>query len=163
MKAISCVSLSLLLLFSCSPQRRLNRLIGNHPELSIAQVRDTLLTVIETDTVYIPERTIDTFFSFSTDTFTVTDSGVAVTVIKEVDRWRIKTVVQRDTVVYTDTVKIAYKDTVNVFEVQPIKTSEIWLYRKQGALWLFILIIIVYLAQLAIRLYLKGQLPFLKL
>lgn len=163
MKQISCIVISLFLLASCSPQRRLNRLIGNHPELARIQVKDTVLTVIETDTVYIPERTIDTFFSFSTDTFIVTDSGVTITVIKEVDRWRLKTVVNRDTLYYTDTVKIAYKDTVNVFEVQPISTADIWKYRKQGALWLLILIIIIYLAQLAIRLYLKGQLPFIKL
>lgn len=163
MKPISCIAIVLFLLASCSPQRRLNRLIGNHPELARAQVRDTVLTVIELDTVYIPERSIDTFFSFATDTFTVTDSGVTVTVIKEVDRWRLKTVVQRDTFVYTDTVKIAYKDTVNVFEVQPISTTQVWKYRKQGALWLIILLIVIYLAQLAVRLYLKGQLPFLKL
>lgn len=163
MKAISCIAIVLLLLASCSPQRRLNRLIGNHPELARVQVRDTVLTVIDSDTIYIPERSIDTFFAFHTDTFTVTDSGVTVTVIKEIDRWRLKTVVQRDTILYTDTVKIAYKDTANVFEVQPISTAEVWKYRKQGALWLIILLIIIYLAQLAIRLYLKGQLPFLKL
>lgn len=163
MKPISCIVISLLLLASCSPQRRLNRLIGNHPELAKVHVKDTVLTAIETDTIYIPERSIDTFFTFQTDTFTVTDSGVTVTVIKEVDKWRLKTVVQRDTILYTDTVKIAYKDSVNVFEVKPIKTSEIWRYRKQGALWLLILLIIFYLAQLAVRLYLKGQLPFLKL
>lgn len=163
MKAISCIAITILLLSSCSPQRRLNRLIGNHPELARAQVRDTVLTVIELDTVYIPERSIDTFFSFSTDTFNVTDSGVTVTVIKEVDRWHLKTTVKRDTIYSSDTVKIAYKDTVNVFDVQHISTADVWKYRKQGALWLIILLIIIYLAQLAIRLYLKGQLPFLKL
>lgn len=163
MKQISLVALVLIIFSSCSPQRRLNRLIGNHPELAQAQVRDTVLTVMETDTVYIPERSIDTFFTFLTDTFTVTDSGITVTVIKEIDRWRLKTVVARDTVYYSDTVSIAYRDTMNVFNVQPVSNAEVWRYRKQGAMWLFILLLILYLIQLAVRLYLKGQLPFLKL
>lgn len=155
--------IGLLFLASCTPQQRLNRLIGNHPYLAQPIVRDTVLTTVDKDTIYIPERTIDTFFSAHIDTFTVSDSGITVTIIKQVDRWHLKTIVSKDTIYYSDTVKIAYKDTVTTFTVQPISSRDIWCYRKQGALWFLILLIILYLGQLAIRLYLKGQLPFMKM
>lgn len=152
----------LVLLASCTPQQRLNRLLGNHPYLAKQITKDTILTTYENDTLYLPDRTIDTFFSFKTDTFTVVDSGVNITITKYVDKWHLKTVVKADTIIYRDTVKIAYKDVINSFNVQPISTTDIWKYRKQGALWLFIILIIIYLVQLGVRLYLKSQLPFLK-
>ena len=161
MRIISII-VSILFLSSCTPQQRLNNLLGKHPYLAQSQVRDTVLTVIEKDTVFIPERSIDTFFSFDVDTFVVTDSGVTVTVTKYLDRWRIKTVVSSDTIIYSDTVKIAYKDTVNVFNVQPITGKEKWKYRWQGILWNWILLLILFLIYIAVRMYLKAQIPFLK-
>ncbi len=155
----------LMLLNQCSQQfhqNRLNNLLAKHPYLAQAQVRDTILTVIEKDTVFIPERSIDTFFSFDVDTFVVTDSGVTVTITKYLDRWRIKTVVSSDTIIYSDTVKISYKDTVNVFNVQPITGKEKWKYRWQGILWHWILLLILFLIYIAVRMYLKAQIPFLK-
>jgi hypothetical protein len=156
------IFLSLVILASCTPQQRLNRLIGKHPYLANSIVKDTTLTVFETDTVFIADRSIDTFFSTSVDTFTVTDSGVTVTLIKYIDRWSLKTVVKADTIIYKDTVKIAYKDTVANFTAEPVKTSDIWKWRKQGALWLLILIVLIIAVVTAIRIYLKGQIPFLK-
>lgn len=169
-RLLSIVLIGILLLSSCTPakqlqhaQRRLNRVIGNYPQLAETLVKDTVLSVLDTDTIYVPERTIDTFFNLQVDTFTVTDSGVTVTVIKHVDRWQLKTVVKRDTIYYQDTVRIAYRDTIRQFKVQPISSDQIWHYRKQGALWLFIAILLLIIAWQALRLYLKGQLPFLKL
>jgi hypothetical protein len=156
------IFLFLVTLASCTPQQRLNRLIGKHPYLANTIVKDTTLTVLETDTIFIQDRTIDTFFSTSVDTFTVTDSGVTVTLIKYIDRWSLKTVVKADTIIYKDTVKIAYKDTVANFTVEPVKTSDIWKWRKQGALWLLILILVIIAVITAIIIYLKGQIPFLK-
>lgn len=156
------IFLSLVILASCTPQQRLNRLIGKHPYLANSIVKDTTLTVFETDTVFIADRSIDTFFSTSVDTFTVTDSGVTVTLIKYIDRWSLKTVVKADTIIYKDTVKIAYKDTVANFTVEPVKTSDIWKWRKQGALWMLILIVLIIALITAIRIYIKGQIPFLK-
>ena len=156
------IFLSLVILASCTPQQRLNRLIGKHPYLANSIVKDTTLTVVETDTVFISDRSIDTFFSTSVDTFTVTDSGVTVTLIKYIDRWSLKTVVKADTIIYKDTVKIAYKDTVANFTVEPVKTSDIWKWRKQGALWMLILIVLIIALITAIRIYIKGQIPFLK-
>jgi len=156
------IFLSLVILASCTPQQRLNRLIGKHPYLANTIVKDTTLTVVETDTIFIADRSIDTFFSTQVDTFTVTDSGVTVTLIKYIDRWSLKTIVKADTIIYKDTVKIAYKDTVANFTVEPVKTSDIWKWRKQGALWLLILILVIIAVITAIRIYLKGQIPFLK-
>lgn len=156
------IFLSLVILASCTPQQRLNRLIGKHPYLANTIVKDTILTVVETDTVFIADRSIDTFFSTSVDTFTVTDSGVTVTLIKYIDRWSLKTVVKADTIIYKDTVKIAYKDTVANFTVEPVKSADIWKWRKQGALWMLILIVLIIALITAIRIYIKGQIPFLK-
>jgi len=156
------IFLSLVILASCTPQQRLNRLIGKHPYLANSIVKDTTLTVFETDTFFIADRSIDTFFSTSVDTFTVTDSGVTVTLIKYIDRWSLKTVVKADTIIYKDTVKIAYKDTVANFTVEPVKSADIWKWRKQGALWMLILIVLIIALITAIRIYIKGQIPFLK-
>jgi hypothetical protein len=48
-----------ILLFSCSPQKRLNRLVALHPELS------TTDTIRIRDTTIIPETRIDTAFNDS--------------------------------------------------------------------------------------------------
>jgi hypothetical protein len=68
------------LLFSCSPQKRLNRIIKNHPELIRTDtiiVRDTIR-----DTVNIATdlTRIDTVFSFSQvfDTITITKDNLTV-------------------------------------------------------------------------------------
>lgn len=155
----------LMLLNQCSQQfhqNRLNNLLAKHPYLAQAQVRDTTLTVFEIDTIYVEGKSIDTVFSFYVDTFVVNDSGVTVTIIKEVDRWRVKTVVDKQTLYVNDTVKIKFTDTVNVFNVQPITGKEKWKYRWQGILWHWILLLILFLIYIAVRMYLKAQIPFLK-
>ena len=154
--------LSLIGLAACTPQQRLNNLLGKHPYLAKSQVKDTTLTVFEVDTVYVEGKSIDTVFSFYVDTFVVNDSGVTITIIKEVDRWRVKTVVDKQTLFVNDTVKIKFTDTVNVFNVQPITGKEKWKYRWQGILWHWILLLILFLIYIAVRMYLKAQIPFLK-
>ena len=154
--------LSIMGLAACTPQQRLNNLLGKHPYLAQAQVRDTTLTVFEIDTIYVEGKSIDTVFSFYIDTFIVNDSGVTITIIKEVDRWRVKTVVDKQTLFVNDTVKIKFTDTVNVFNVQPITGKEKWKYRWQGILWHWILLLILFLIYIAVRMYLKAQIPFLK-
>ena len=70
----------IVLLFSCSPQKRLNRLIKKHPELvkiDTIVVRDTIR-----DTVNITTNLtrVDTIFSFSQvfDTITITKDNLTV-------------------------------------------------------------------------------------
>ena len=83
MKSISFFLLiSLLFSSACSPQRRLNRLLENHPELTVSD------TVRLRDTVAIPEATADTFV----DLKIMTD-----TVIIEKDRLSVKLFKQHDT------------------------------------------------------------------
>lgn len=163
-RLLTVIFLSVLLIHlnQCTPQQRLNNLLGKHPYLAKPQVKDTTLTVFEVDTVFVDGKSIDTFFSFYVDTFVVTDSGVTVTVIKEVDRWRVRTVVDKQTLLVNDTVRIKYTDTVNVFEVQPISGKEKWKYRWQGILWHWIILLILFLIYIAVRIYLKTQLPFIK-
>lgn len=57
MKKILTVGLTALLLFSCSPTKRLDRLIDKHPELSKTT----------TETIYIPKIEIDTFVDIRYD------------------------------------------------------------------------------------------------
>ena len=72
----------LLLCSACSPQRRLSRLLENHPELTVSD------TVRFRDTVAIPAATADTFV----DLKTMTD-----TVIIEKERLSVKLFKQHDT------------------------------------------------------------------
>lgn len=50
-----------ILLVSCSPQKRLNRIVSNHPELAAVKksvtvtVHDTIYIEAQKDTVYIPD------------------------------------------------------------------------------------------------------------
>lgn len=68
--------LIILLLASCSPVKRFNRLIEKHPELL---VQDTLL-IRDTITLYIPEVHTDTVVTLKelTDTVTLTKERVTV-------------------------------------------------------------------------------------
>lgn len=68
------------LLFSCSPQKRLNRLIKKHPELvktDTILVRDTIRDTINVTTDL---TRVDTIFSFSQvfDTITITKDNLTV-------------------------------------------------------------------------------------
>ena len=68
--------LIILLLASCSPVKRFNRLIEKHPELL---VQDTLL-IRDTITLYVPEVHTDTVVTLKelTDTITLTKERVTV-------------------------------------------------------------------------------------
>lgn len=68
--------LIILLLTSCSPAKRFNRLITKHPELL---VQDTLV-IRDTITLYVPEVHTDTVVTLKelTDTITLTKERVTV-------------------------------------------------------------------------------------
>lgn len=68
--------LIILLLASCSPVKRFNRLIEKHPELL---VQDTLL-IYDTITLYVPEVRTDTVVTLKEliDTVTITKDRVTV-------------------------------------------------------------------------------------
>ena len=58
--------------FSCSPQKRLNRLLKKHPELVQTD------TIWKTDTVIVEAVKIDTTFKFKHDTITIVEDRLTV-------------------------------------------------------------------------------------
>lgn len=75
-KSISLIVIIVLLFISCSPQKRLNRIIHNHPEL---------ITAVDTfkDTITIPGFVYDTIVSFEkSDTVFITKDSTTVRIIK---------------------------------------------------------------------------------
>ena len=107
------------ILVSCSPQKRLNRLIERNPELM------TVDTLRDTVTVIVPEVKIDTFLTLTNllDTVYITE-----------DRLKIKTILRNDTLYIegeceTDTVikeiKVPYK-TVKVIQLTWWERNQIW-------------------------------------
>lgn len=62
----------LIAMFSCSPERRMARIVKKHPELL---VKDTLLL---TDTTIIKGSSVDSLFTFSKDTIVISDSNQTI-------------------------------------------------------------------------------------
>ena len=72
--------LSILFLFSCSPQKRLNRIVRKHPELvktDTIVVRDTIRDTISITTELVR---LDTIFSLNEihDTITITKDNLTI-------------------------------------------------------------------------------------
>lgn len=147
-------------LCGCTPSQKLNRLIGNHPELAQTQVQEKTITVYETDTINVPEVSIDTVFNFCTDTvFYAKQGALELSISKQGKGYKVLSKSQAFQIIKRDTVLATVLDTVNIFTVQPISSSTIWWYREQGASWLLILIVLCIAAYYAVRFYLKGQIP----
>ena len=114
------------ILVSCSPQKRLNRLIERNPELM------TVDTLRDTVTVIVPEVKIDTFLTLTNllDTVYITE-----------DRLKIKTI-YKDNKIYiegkcdTDTVEVIREIPVERIIVQELT----WWERNQ--IWVIPLIIV---------------------
>jgi hypothetical protein len=69
---VSSFIILLAILFSCSPQKRLNRLLKKHPELVQTD------TIWKTDTVIVEAVKIDTTFKFKHDTITIVEDRLIV-------------------------------------------------------------------------------------
>lgn len=80
--------------YSCSPQKRLNRLLDRNPELK----KDTVLTVH--DTVITKSFNFDTLYNFkqSIDTVIINRKNVQVKVFHHNDTVYVKTNVKSDTI-----------------------------------------------------------------
>ena len=87
--------LILLLLLSCSPQKRLHRLVKKHPELT------QLDTIKIIDTVIVPGTNIDTVFHSSLlhDTVTITKENLQIKLIEINDTIYLNADVKTDTVI----------------------------------------------------------------
>jgi len=99
--------LLILLLSSCSPQYRLNRLIALHPELKTPD------TIFIRDSLIVPQVQVDTMFDFKT---------IRDTVIIQKDRLQIKLRKIRDTLFLTGQCK---GDTVYINRKIPVEKVKI--------------------------------------
>ena len=99
--------LLLLLLTSCSPQYRLNRLIALHPELKTPD------TIFIRDSLIVPQVQVDTMFDFKT---------IRDTVIIQKDRLQIKLSRIHDTLFLTGQCK---GDTVYINRKIPVEKIKI--------------------------------------
>ena len=131
-----------LLLFSCTPQKRLARLVKKHPEL----IRVDTVTVTDTFTVITPRTQIDTFYSIK---------QLIDTVRLEKENLRVLTYLKNDTIYLDakcDTIVIEKVRTVKV----PTKTVEV---KDEGfwqSRWFRFLFIVIFVA-LLIRYLLSKQ------
>ena len=95
MKNSILIILTILLLASCSPQRRLHRLVTKHPELS------RIDTIKIQDTVIVPGPKVDTVFhsSLLKDTITITKEKLKIRLIEINDTIYLDAEVEPDTVI----------------------------------------------------------------
>ena len=102
MKPITTLLLLILLLSSCSPQRRLNRLLALHPEL---KTPDTLLIH---DTIPVPQFQTDTILRLSTlhDTVTLHKDHLQVKIHRLHDTIYIQSKTLPDTIFITRRIPI---------------------------------------------------------
>jgi len=97
MKNTILIILSILLLASCSPQRRLHRLVSKHPELSRVD------TIKVQDTVIVPGPKVDTVFHSSVlkDTLIITKEKLQIRLLEINDTIYLDAEVEPDTVILT--------------------------------------------------------------
>ena len=107
MKPTLSLLLLLLLLSSCSPQYRLNRLIALHPELKTPD------TIFIRDSLIVPQVQVDTMFDFKT---------IRDTVVIQKDRLQIKLSKIHDTLFLTGKCK---GDTVYINRKIPVEKIKI--------------------------------------
>jgi hypothetical protein len=120
--------ITLLLLFSCTPQQRLNRLVHNHPELITT---DTLR-----DTTIIEGWKYDTIVKVGEkDTVIITKNGTTVTLYKTLyDSIFVEVEAEPDTI---------YKD-IPCPQIMPLEAKDDW-YKNKWVLVLLIFVIILFI------------------
>ena len=120
---------TLLLLSSCSPQKRLARLVKHHPELM------RIDTVTVKDTVTVPSMQADTFFTMRQqfDTIRVNHDSIQLLIVKRHDT--IWFSAKTDTFKITHDIKVPYPVIKNVVEKENT-------YRY--ITWAFIIILVLY-------------------
>ena len=134
--------LIILLLASCTPQKRLAKLVKKHPEL----VRVDTITVVDTFTVVTPRTRIDTFYSIK---------QLIDTVVLQKENLKVVTYLKNDTVYLNaecDTLVIEKVRTVKV----PAKTIEVKKENFWDSRWFRFLFIVIFVA-LLIRYLLSKQ------
>ena len=118
---------SFLLLASCTPQKRLHRLLTKHPELT------QLDTLIIQDTIITPGVNIDTIFHSSVlkDTITITKENLQIKLIQINDTIYLDAVVEPDTVIISKEIIVD-----RIIHTKPVK----WWLRYW---WVFLIVFFV--------------------
>jgi hypothetical protein len=144
---------------SCTPQKRLNRLIANNPELSQARLIEKTVPVYHKDTITIPERIIDTVhFTINTkDTIVkIQRNGVNLQLEKKLNHYILHGYIKSDTIYRNDTAYFTYIDTTHIFNILPISAKEKWQYRGQGITGTIIALIVFMAIGAGIKTYTDG-------
>lgn len=138
------------LVAGCSPQKRLQRLLSNNPELQQTAVKPDTLTVYHVDTFTTEAWELDTFFSLLTDTvFTVMKDSNKISIRKDArNHFLLDVLFPPKQFTSPDTIRVPYLDTIRTVNYTPITTEEKWQYRKDGMMilggvLLFLLLIVV--------------------
>jgi len=95
-------SFSILLLLSCSPQKRLHRLVTKHPELT------RIDTIKIQDSVFVPGTNVDTVFRYSLlhDTVSITQEKLQIKIIEKNDTIYLNAKVEPDTIIITKEIPV---------------------------------------------------------
>ena len=132
--------ITVLLLASCSPQRRLHRLVKKHPELTKI---DTIKTI---DTVIVPGPKVDTVFSSEVlkDTVTITKEKLQIKLVEVNDTIYLDAEVKPDTVIITKEIPIQ-----KIVHIEPEKWYiTIW---NKFKFWLFFILSFIVLLLVLFR------------
>ena len=126
MKNFILIILTILILASCSPQYRLNKLVTKHPELSRVD------TIKIQDTVIVPGPKVDTVFSSELlkDTVTITKDKLKIKLVEINDTIYLNAKVKPDTVIITKEIPVQ-----KIVHIEPEKWYiTIW---NKFKFWLF--------------------------
>ena len=125
----------LLLLVSCSPQKRLHRLITKHPELT------RIDTIKIQDSVFVPGTNVDTVFRSSLlhDTVTITQEKLQIKLIEKNDTIYLNAEVEPDTIVITKEIPVQ-----KIVHIEPEKWYiTIWNKFKFWLFYIFCFIVLI--------------------
>ena len=130
----------LLLLVSCSPQKRLHRLVSKHPELT------RIDTIKIQDSVFVLGTNVDTVFRSSLlhDTVTITQEKLQIKLIEKNDTIYLNANVKPDTIIITKEIPVQ-----KIVHIEPEKWYiTIW---NKFKFWLFYIICFVVLILVLFR------------
>lgn len=115
-----------LFFLSCTPQKRLARLIKNHPELSVID------TFYVKDTIVMKMKTTDTLINWKFDTAYINsnDGKVKVRLVHVRDSIKVNILQKQDTIFIKEA--IPYKQIVNRFDL------------SKGIAWYWIVLILTF-------------------
>ncbi len=131
-KKIIFFSVITLLFASCSPQKRLHRLVTKHPELT------RIDTIKIQDSVFVPGTKVDTVFRSSLlhDTVSITQEKLQIKLIEKNDTVYLNAEVKPDTIIVTKEIPVQ-----KIVHIEPEKwwVKWWWVIVVLGVIVLFML------------------------